>query len=239
MDSIVFPSPEPTYRVDSFKELIWVPRKSIEKIQLLLKDNDQKTKLKFFKNSIPCLYIPNKQSNICLIYSHGNACDIGEMYESFLEYSLNWKVNVIGYEYPGYGIAKGSASASNIKKDIKYVYQFVSQVLNFPPENIVFFGRSIGTGPSIYMTSRLSKLNPKQPGGLILQSPYTTIRDIAVELVGKIGNLAPKMFDNIGNIADVKCPILFIHGEQDILIPITHSEVRASCLFVDFGLGSC
>jgi len=146
------------------------------------------------------------------------------MYTSFVNYGLAWKVNVIGYEYPGYGIAKGSASPSIIKKDINTVYNFVTTILKFLPQNVIFYGRSIGTGPSTYMASRITRKNKDIPAALILQSPYTSIRDIAKELVGAIGTLAPKMFNNIGNISHVKCPIMLIHGERDDVIPVTHSD---------------
>jgi len=75
------------------------------------------------------------------------------------------------------------------------------------------------------MASRISQKIGNAPAALILQSPYTSIRDIAKEIVGPIGVLAPKMFNNIGNISHVQCPILIIHGEKDDVILISHSDV--------------
>jgi len=226
MNSIVFPPHESSYGVSDFKEVIWIPRKlsQIKSIQEGAKNSD-KLKKQLLKDAIPCLYIPFENSKYCLIYSHGNACDIGEMYPSFVNYAQTWQVNVIAYEYPGYGIAKGSASPSTIKKDIKIVYNFAINILKAEPQNIIFFGRSIGTGPSTYMASRISQKIASAPAALILQSPYTSIRDIAKEIVGPIGVLAPKMFNNYGNISQVQCPILIIHGEKDDIILINHSDV--------------
>jgi len=33
------------------------------------------------------------------------------------------------------------------------------------------------------------------------------------------------MFDNLGNIVLVKCPIILIHGEKDDLIRVSHSQI--------------
>jgi len=90
---------------------------------------------------------------------------------------------------------------------------------------LFFFGRSIGTGPSVYMASRVSQKITNAPAALILQSPFTSVRDIAREMVGAIGNLVPKMFNNIENIQSVNCPILLIHGIQDDIIFVSHSDI--------------
>lgn len=53
-------------------------------------------------------------------------------------------MNVIAYEYKGYGITKGSPSAKSVKKDMVIVYRFLREILGIPACNIVLFGRSIG-----------------------------------------------------------------------------------------------
>lgn len=57
---------------------------------------------------------------------------------------------------------------------------------------------------------------------------------MAKVLVGSIGVLAPNPFDNESCIKYVKCPTLFIHGEDDDLIPWEHSQVSGSKNRPDF-----
>ena len=38
-----------------------------------------------------------------IIYSHPNASDIGLMLDNFLDLSYNLKINILGYDYTGYG----------------------------------------------------------------------------------------------------------------------------------------
>lgn len=39
----------------------------------------------------------------CLIHSHGNSPDIGIMLDTYLDLCFNMGINVIGYDYAGYG----------------------------------------------------------------------------------------------------------------------------------------
>lgn len=58
-------------------------------------------------------------------------------------------------------------------------------------------------------------------------SAYTSIKDTARNLLGKIGFLISPIvyerFRNIDAIKEVKCPVFFLHGLKDKLIPYTHS----------------
>ena len=83
-------------------------------------------------------------------------------------------------------------------------------------------GRSIGTGPASHLAS------VRTIAALILASPYLSIRDIAKSKIGSWAKyLIKEKFRNCDKIPKVECPILFIHGMIDNLIPYTHSvELR-------------
>lgn len=46
---------------------------------------------------IVAIYIRNPMATSTLLYSHGNAADLGQMYELFIELSIHLKVNLMGY----------------------------------------------------------------------------------------------------------------------------------------------
>ena len=57
-------------------------------------------------------------------------------------------------------------------------------------------------------------------------SAYTTIKAVAQNMVGKmLGYLVANHFNNLEKISLVKCPVMFIHGEADPLIPCDHSKL--------------
>lgn len=56
---------------------------------------------------IVAMYVRYPMASSTLLYSHGNAADIGQMYELFIELSIHLRVNVMGYDYSGYGHSSG------------------------------------------------------------------------------------------------------------------------------------
>uniref|UniRef100_A0A7S4QEP4 Serine aminopeptidase S33 domain-containing protein n=1 Tax=Ditylum brightwellii TaxID=49249 RepID=A0A7S4QEP4_9STRA len=106
-----------------------------------------------------------------ILYSHGNATDVGAMNltQSFLARHLN--ANVIVYDYSGYGQSGGVPMEKNTYRDIKLVYEWTAKHLAYEKreESIVVYGQSVGSGPSCYIAKKRQNI-----GGLILHSPFTS-----------------------------------------------------------------
>lgn len=48
-------------------------------------------------NEIVAMYVKNPVAKLTLLYSHGNAADLGQMYDLFSELSIHLRVNMMGY----------------------------------------------------------------------------------------------------------------------------------------------
>lgn len=48
------------------------------------------------RNDIVAVYVKNPSASLTLLYSHGNAADIGQMYHVFTELSLHLGINLMG-----------------------------------------------------------------------------------------------------------------------------------------------
>ena len=48
-------------------------------------------------NDIVAVYIKHPKATATLLYSHGNAADLGQMFELFVELGLRLRLNIIGY----------------------------------------------------------------------------------------------------------------------------------------------
>ena len=123
-----------------------------------------------------------------MIYFHGNGEDLGMCLKFFKHLSSNLKVNIIAVEYPGYGVYEGCANENGILDDADRVIEFCLKCLNWPTSLITVFGRSIGSGPAIYVCSK-TKFN-----SLILISPFTSLKQVVEENVGKIGKFVKEWF---------------------------------------------
>jgi hypothetical protein len=84
-----------------------------------------------------------------ILYSHGNAIDIGQMHLFLTKLSQEIDVDVIAYDYPGYGLSEGGhASAEGCTRFIFQVYEYLLK-LGYDTENILLCDTSIGTGPTV------------------------------------------------------------------------------------------
>jgi hypothetical protein len=85
---------------------------------------------------------------------------------------------MIVVEYPGYSIYPGDKNSDQLLQDSVSVFDYLTNFLEIEPNNIFVFGRSIGSAPSSYLASQ------RKFGGLILMSPFTSVKSVAKNLVG-------------------------------------------------------
>jgi len=135
---LLFPAPNPPrYRPDSFPtEMLWLPRTT--------------------GTRLPCFFAQVPQARGVMIYFHGNGCDLGEMALDLREYAAEFQMNVLGVEWTGYGYNLGNSSEGALNQDALDAWTFVVNELKVPPHKIVIFGRSIGTGPAVWLSHRLT-----------------------------------------------------------------------------------
>jgi hypothetical protein len=103
-----------------------------------------------------------------IIFSHGNATDIGAMYplQAILVNSLG--VNVVSYDYSGYGESGGMPMEAHTYTDIAGVLKWtVENICDNDESKVILYGQSVGSGPSCYMGMKTDGL-----GGMVLHSPF-------------------------------------------------------------------
>ena len=106
-----------------------------------------------------------------IIYSHGNATDIGAMFPIQVILALSLQCHVVVYDYSGYGESGGVPDEHNTYNDIDAVYKYVLEnvAVDKKPSNIILYGQSVGSGPCCYLASKDERV-----GGMILHSPFTS-----------------------------------------------------------------
>ena len=129
-------------------------------------------------------------------------------------------------EYPGYGLYFGQTNSDRLLTDALCVYDHLTQKLGVSENDIILFGRSIGSSPACFVAKN------RDPAALILMSPFKSIREVAKDLVGWMLSMAiAERFRNIDLIKEIRCPVFIVHGQRDRLIPYSHSqELHDNCL---------
>lgn len=162
---------------------------------------------------ISAVYLPNPQARYTILFSHGNAEDIGRALPT-LEKLKAMGFSVFSYDYQGYGTSSGLPSEQNAYHDVEAAYNYLVENLGVPSNRIIAHGRSLGGAVAI-------DLARKRPvGGLIIESSFIT----AYRVVTQIPLFPFDKFKSISKIKQVRCPVLVIHGRRDQVIPFSHGE---------------
>ena len=95
---------------------------------------------------IPAWYLQSAGPDaLCLVFSHGNAEDIGMRLQYFREVAVILQCNVFCYEYTGYGQSSGVPTEESILACIEAAYKYVTNILGVRWDRIVLYGCSLGS----------------------------------------------------------------------------------------------
>ncbi len=165
--------------------------------------------------TIPLFIFEVKKPKATIFYSHGNATDLGAMTPRFLEMCQNLSVNVCGYDYSGYGCSRGAdATEQQVYYDAKAAFDYLVNECNVPTSQIILYGQSVGSGPSVYLATIYKCL------GLVLHAGL--LSGLRVLTPNRCCLCCCDIFPNIDRIPKVKCPTFVIHGIQDAQIHVSH-----------------
>jgi abhydrolase domain-containing protein 17 len=114
-----------------------------------------------------------------------------------------------------------SPSEDNCYADIEAAYDFLRNSLRIPNQNIVLYGRSLGSGPSCHLTAGTALSEDGPVGGLILHAPFMSVYRIVVDTGCTVFG---DKFPNVDYAPMINSPVLLIHGTNDQIVPFYHSE---------------
>lgn len=174
-----------------------------------------------YGNKIPACFFRRVGASITILYSHGNAEDLGLIINHLMILSRKLNVNILAYDYTGYGEAAGYPSEDNCYADIEAAYHHLVSHRKINPRQIVLYGRSVGSGPSTYIAAKLANIG-EQIGGLILECPFKSVISVVADF--GCSSIIGDKFPNIVRISSVRAPVMIIHGTEDNTVPISHGE---------------
>ncbi|WOL14369.1 protein ABHD17B-like [Canna indica] len=163
---------------------------------------------------IVAMYVRNPVAASTLLYSHGNAADLGQMYELFVELSIHLRVNLLGYDYSGYGQSTGKPSEQNTYADIEAAYKCLVDNYGAKEEEVILYGQSVGSGPTVDLAARLPNLR-----AVVLHSPILSGLRVMYSVKRTYWF---DIYKNIDKISLVNCPVLVIHGTSDEVVDFSH-----------------
>jgi len=207
--SLVFMPPNPsTYEENEYNELRLIPGS--------------------FGRVVPAFFIKHTteapDDDYVVIFAHGNGEDIGCSYHDYVRLSKSLGINLIAYDYCGYGLNTGQPSEHKCYEDIRTVFDFLTESLKISSDQVILCGRSLGSGSVTHLAEQLSH-EGKPVAGLVLLSGISS----CVKVVSKSLSYVPgiDMFCNYKKIGNVLSPSLIIHGDADEVVPYDHGRSNA------------
>jgi uncharacterized protein len=161
--------------------------------------------------------VPDSIKKGVVLYFHGNRTNITR----YARFSNNFTKH--GYEvwmpdYPTYGKSTGEISEENLYEESLQLYKLAR--VQFPPEKIIIYGKSMGTG----IAAQLASIRDCKQ--LILETPYNSM----VSLLQYYAPIYP-----MNSISQFKIPtdqcltkvtatICIFHGTNDGVIPFSNAK---------------
>lgn len=159
-------------------------------------------------------YLPARERRPVIVYFHGNGGHIGyraERLRRFAQYGFG----TLMVEYRGYGGNPGSPSELGLHTDAAAALAFLIGC-GIEPDRWVLYGESLGSGVVVPLAAR------NNVAALILEAPFTSVAEVAQYHYSFIpaAALVWDHFDSLSSIAQVRAPILVLHGERDRVVPM-------------------
>lgn len=159
-------------------------------------------------------WLPHEQARGTVVFFHGNAGNISGRLDTarfFHEHAMS----VLLVSYRGYGRSTGTPSEDGLYRDAEDAWQYLTEERGVASESILVAGRSLGSAPATYLAARTA------PGGLLLESPFTSLTDVGARAypILPVRWLSRFEFDNEARIGQVNAPVLMIHSPNDEVVP--------------------
>jgi len=157
-----------------------------------------------------------------VLWCHGNAGHLGNRLEN-LAMLRTRGLGVFLFDYRGYGRSDGKPDEEGIYQDAVAAYDAVSARLvaarDVPAAGaipIAVLGRSLGAGVAVELSLRRPVV------GLVLEGSFPSAPRLGRTIYPflPLGTLMRNRFDTASRIGRVRCPILFVHGDADDIVPI-------------------
>jgi uncharacterized protein len=164
-------------------------------------------------------WVPARAPSLAhVLLCHGNAGNVGDRV-AHLELLSAAGLDVLAFDYRGYGRSTGRPSERGLHLDARAARDALLGRDGVEPSRVIYLGESLGGAVALALALELP------PSGLILQSAFTSVRDMArlhYPLIPPA--LVPDAYPSLRLITALRAPLLVLHGARDAIVPVMHGE---------------
>ena len=153
-----------------------------------------------------------------LLYLHGSRSNLTDQVQR-LALLRGFGFSVFAIDYRGFGRSDGDLpSEQTVYEDARAAWDWLAARQPDPAKRFIY-GHSLGGAVAVDLAAAL---NADAAGGLIVESTFTTLADIAKEWSFPwlpLGALMTQKFDSVSKMSKVAMPVLVVHGAVDREVP--------------------
>ncbi len=155
-----------------------------------------------------------------LLWLHGNAGNISHRVELLRRIRDGLGVSVFIFDYQGYGRSEGRPSERATYQDARAALAYLRSRPDVDERRIIYYGKSLGAAIAIELALE------EPPHRLIVQSAFTSILDMARLHYPflPLGGLLRTRYPSLERIAQVRAPVLVVHGDRDQVVPLAQAR---------------
>lgn len=157
-------------------------------------------------------FVERPGASLVTLHLHGNAGNISHRVAQ-IRAITGAGSSVLMLDYRGYGKSQGRPTEQGLYTDAGTAYEHLLKA-GFRAGQIVLHGESLGTAVAVDLASR------RPCGGVVLEAPFTSAKDVARTVLPVIGPLLISSFDSRRKIGRIRAPVFFIQGDRDEIIPL-------------------
>ena len=152
-----------------------------------------------------------------VFYFHGNGGGLF-MHTAVPALLDNAGLHVVAIEYPSFPGAAGKPSEQTIIDQATALWD--EKAPKTTTRAPIVWGYSLGSGVAVQLAAK------RPPAALILEAPFTAAVDRAAQLYPLIPvrYLMKNTYRSRDYIAHIRVPVLILHGDGDMIIPIQHGR---------------
>lgn len=170
-------------------------------------------------------FIKNPAATGTVLYFGGNGFVMATSFH-IINAIIDQNVNLLVFDYRGYGQNDGVPSVAGLKSDGLAAYDFLVRDKQIMPEKLIIHGHSLGTFIASFVASE------RAAAGLVLECPVTDAKDWTGRLVPWFlkplvrFEIEPALLENsnVKRLSAVEIPLLILAGGNDQITPSGMAE---------------
>lgn len=164
-------------------------------------------------------YCPAEDARAVVLVAHGNAGHVASRAPWLRYLQTQARVSVFMFDYRGYGRSEGTSTVEGAIQDATAARAKLCELAAVKESEMLLMGESLGGAIVIQLAA------DSPPRGLILQSTFSSLRDVANVHYPKLSWLVPpKKLDSVSQVVRYRGPLLQSHGSVDRTIPYSSGE---------------